>query len=65
MYLCVAKDATAINGYVIKKGELVEVKYINVEVGIRSMISFNDMYGTSFTLDAKYFYERFKTDTLR
>lgn len=63
MYLCIAKDTTAINGYRIGKGELVQVKYINIEVGVRTMISFTDMHGTRFTLDAKYFYERFELDT--
>lgn len=62
MYLCVAVDNVFVNGYEFGQGTLVEVKYINVEVGKRAIITFVDMFGNWFTLDAKAFYKKFRLD---
>lgn len=64
MYLCVAIQKTTINGYVIGQGEIVEVEFINIEIGKRTTITFKDRLGTRFSVDAKFFYERFKLDTI-
>ena len=58
--LCIAKEGTSINGYGIRKNEIVEVTHINIEVGKKSLLTFKDMYGNTHVLDDKGFFNRFK-----
>lgn len=61
-----AKEGTSINGYPIRKNEMVEVKYINIEIGVQSLLTFTDMHGNTHTLDDKGFMSRFhKSEVIR
>lgn len=64
MYLCRSEGRFILNGYTINNHELVEVEFINIEVGKSTMITFKDRFGSRFTLDAKTFYYYFVTDTI-
>ena len=62
--LCTAKEATSINGYGIRKSEIVEVTHINIEIGTLTKLTFRDMHGNTHTLDDKGFFSRFEVDMI-
>lgn len=58
----IAKDGMTINGYGIRKNEMVNVTHINIEVGKRVLMTFTDMYNNTHAMDDKAFHSKFKFD---